>query len=73
MRPAPPDPQILELDGCTVHKFGALPPPDSWHASMGFGGDGQMQMITFKKGGGKHSTLIYDLPRPEVEADVVIP
>lgn len=64
--------QVLELDGCTVHKFGALPPPDSWHAGAGFGGDGQMQMITFKKGGGRHSTLIYDLPRPRLEPDLVV-
>ena len=64
--------QVLELDGCTVHKFGALPPPDSWHAGAGFGGDGQMQMITFKKGGGRHSTMIYDLPRPIHEPDLVV-
>lgn len=56
--------QVMEMDGCTVHRFGALPPPDAWHASMGYGGDGQMQMMVFKKGGGKHSTLIYDLPAP---------
>ena len=64
--------QVLELDGCTVYKFGALPPPDSWHAGAGFGGDGQMQLITFKKSGGKHSTLIYDLPRPAAQPDAVI-
>ena len=62
--------QVLELDGCTVHKFGALPPPDSWHAGAGFGGDGKMEMITFKKNGGTHSSLIYDLPRPIIEPDL---
>lgn len=61
--------QVIELDGCTVHRFGALPPPDAWHASMGYGGDGQMKMITFKKSGGTHSTTIYDVPRPELDPD----
>ena len=61
--------QVVELDGCVVYKFGALPPPDGWHASMGFGGDGCMQMMTFRKEGGIHSTLIYDLPRPPAEPD----
>ena len=64
--------KVTELDGCTIHQFGALPPPDGWHASMGYGGDGQMQMITFKKEGGKHSTLIYDLPRPNIQPDAVL-
>lgn len=64
--------QVMEMEGCTVHRFGALPPPDAWHASSGYGGDGQMQMITFRKEGGKHSTLVYDVPRPIVEPDVVI-
>lgn len=63
---------LIELEGCTVHRFGALPPPDAWHASSGYGGDGQMQMITFRKEGGKHSTLVYDVPRPIIEPDVVI-
>jgi len=62
--------QVLELDGCTVYKFGALPPPDSWHASKGFGGDGQMHLMTFRKEGGTHSTLVYDLPRPRLEPDI---
>lgn len=64
--------KVWDLDGCTVHQFGALPPPDAWTASMGFGGDGQMQLITFRKEGGKHSSMIYDLPRPSIEPDVVI-
>ena len=64
--------QVLELDGCTVYKFGALPPPDSWHASMGFGGDGQMHLMTFRKEGGTHSTMVYDLPRPRIEPDITL-
>lgn len=63
---------VKEIDGCLVQKFAALPPPDAWHASMGYGSGQAMQMIVFKKGGGRHSTLIYELPRPIVEPDVVI-
>ena len=62
--------QVLELDGCTVFKFGALPPPDSWHAGAGFGGDGKMQCMALRKEGGTHSTMIYDLPRPIIEPDI---
>ena len=62
--------QVLELDGCTVFKMGALPPPDSWHAGSGYGGDGKMQMMTLKAGGGTHSTMIYELPRPIIEPDL---
>ena len=64
--------EVLELDGCTVYKFGALPPPDSWHSGAGFGGDGKMQMQVLKRDGGMHSTMIYDIPRPVIEADTVI-
>lgn len=64
--------QTLELEGCIVQKFGALPPPDSWHAGMGFGSSQVMEMITFKKDGGKHSTMIYEIPPVEREPDLVI-
>lgn len=62
----------LELDGCIVRKFGALTPPDSWHASMGFGSSQVMEMITFKKQGGKHSTYLYELDAPVNEPDISI-
>jgi len=64
--------QVMELDGCTVRRFGALPPPDSWHAGSGYGGDGHMQSIVFRKEGGLHSIMSYDLIRPQVEPDAVI-
>jgi hypothetical protein len=64
--------QELELDGCTVYKFGALPPPDAWHAGAGFGGDGKMEMITFKKQGGTQSSHRFDLPRPVIEPDLKV-
>jgi len=63
---------VKELDGCTVQKFAALPPPDSWHASKGFSSVQAMQMIVFRKEGGKHSTLIYELPRPVHKPDLRI-
>lgn len=63
---------VKEIDGCIVQKFAALPPPDGWHSSSGYGSAQAMQMIVFKKEGGRHSTLIYELPRPETEPDIVI-
>lgn len=63
---------VKELDGCIVQKFAALPPPDSWHASHGFSSIQAMQMIVFKKSGGKESTLIYELPKPVFEPDLRI-
>ena len=62
----------LELDGCIVQKFGALTPPDSWHAGQGYGSNSVMEMITFKKQGGKHSTLIYELDKIINEPDIII-
>jgi len=64
--------KVIEIDGCTVQAFATLAPRDSWHTSAGYGSDQQMQMITFKKEGGKHSTLTYEIPRPVVEADARI-
>jgi hypothetical protein len=63
---------VKEIDGCIVQKFAALPPPDGWHNSTGYSSGQAMQMIVFKKSGGRHSTLIYELPRPITEPDVVI-
>lgn len=61
-----------EINGVLVQKFGALPPPDAWHSSMGYGSGQSMQLIVFKKWGGRHSTLIYELPRPGLEPDFKI-
>jgi hypothetical protein len=63
---------VKELDGCYVQKFAALPPPDSWHASNGYSSIQAMQMVVFKREGGRHSTLIYELPRPKHEVDYKI-
>lgn len=55
------------------HKiFGALPPPDSWHAAHGFAGDGEMEMLTFRKEGGLHSSFVFNVPQPRVEPDLRI-
>ena len=63
---------VLELDGCTVQKFAALPPPDGWHSSMGYSSGQAMQMIVFKKEGGKESTLIFELTAPTRQPDLTI-
>tara|TARA_Y100001973_G_scaffold106528_2_gene185047 strand:+ start:17490 stop:18659 length:1170 start_codon:yes stop_codon:yes gene_type:complete len=63
---------VRTFPGCKHKVFGALPPPDSWHASEGYMGDGEMEMITFRKEGGLHSSHTYNIPQPRVEPDVRI-
>lgn len=63
---------VKTLPGCKHKVFGALPPPDAWHAGQGFMGDGEMEMMTFRKEGGVHSSHVYNIPRPAIEADVKI-
>jgi hypothetical protein len=63
---------VKTLPGVKHKVFAALPPPDAWHASHGFSGDGEMEMWTFRKKGGVHSTHIYNIPRPIIEPDVRI-
>lgn len=63
---------VKTLPGVKHKVFAALPPPDSWHASHGFAGDGEMEMWTFRKTGGVHSTHVYNIPRPIVEPDLRI-
>lgn len=63
---------VLEIDGCVVQKFAALPAPDAWHSSMGFSSGQAMQLINFKREGGRHSTLIYELEKPAIEPDISI-
>ncbi len=50
---------VKTLPGCKHKVFGALPPPDSWHAGQGFMGDGEMEMLTFRKEGGLYSSHVY--------------
>jgi hypothetical protein len=63
---------VKTLPGVKHKVFAALPPPDAWHAAHGFAGDGEMEMWTFRKSGGVHSTHVYNIPRPIVEPDVRI-
>ena len=63
---------VREIDGVLVQKFAALPPPDGWHASMGYSSGQAMQMIVHRKQGGRHSTLIHELPRPDHDPDITI-
>lgn len=61
---------VKTLPGCKHKVFAALPPPDSWHASHGFMGDGEMEMLTFRRDGGLYSSHVYNIPRPIIEPDV---
>lgn len=63
---------VREMEGCTIQTFGALPPADSWHASMGYGAGRVMQSITFRKGGGQHSSHIFHIDAPVNEPDASI-
>ncbi|HEY9814585.1 MAG TPA: hypothetical protein V6D20_02075 [Candidatus Obscuribacterales bacterium] len=64
--------QRKTLPGVKHQVFGALPPPDSWHAGQGYLGDGEMEMITFRKAGGIHSSHTYNIPQPRFEPDVTL-
>ncbi len=63
---------VKVLPGVKHKVFAALPPPDSWHSSHGFSGDGEMEMLTLLKEGGVHSSHVYNIPRPIIEPDVRI-
>ncbi len=63
---------VKSLPGAKYKVFAALPPPDSWHASHGYLGDGEMEMITFRREGGIHSSHVYNIPQPRHEPDVTI-
>ena len=61
---------VKTLPGVTHKVCAALPPPDSWHASHGYAGDGEMEMLTFRKGGGKPHSIVFHVPQPRPEPDV---
>jgi len=64
--------QVKTLPGVKYKVFAALPPPDSWHASQGYLGDGEMEMLTFRKSGGLYSSHVYSIPQPMHDPDVTI-
>jgi phage gp36-like protein len=63
---------VKVLPGCKYKVFAAMPPPDSWHASHGYLGDGEMEMLTFKKSGGLYSSHVFNIPQPQHDPDVTI-
>jgi len=63
---------VTNFKGCEHRVFAALPPADGWHSSMGYGGHGIMEMLTFKKEGGLHSSYTYTIDMPVIEPDVAL-
>lgn len=65
--------QVLECDnGTVIRKFGTLAPPDAWHSSMQYESAHVMEMIVFKRDGGKHLEYVYEIPRQHHGIDTEI-
>jgi len=63
----------LECDNSViVKKFGTLAPPDAWHSSQGYGSSHVMEMIVFKREGGKMLSYTYEIPKEHKGVDVEI-
>jgi len=63
----------IETDnGVIVRKFGTLAPPDSWHSSMGYSSAHVMEMIVFRREGGKMLQYCYEIPKQSKGVDVEI-
>lgn len=63
----------IECDNSVVvKKFGTLAPPDAWHASQGYSSASVMEMIVFKREGGKMLSYTYEIPRKSTKPDVEI-
>jgi len=63
----------LECDNSViVRKFGTLAPPDSWHSGQGYASAHVMEMIVFKREGGKMLSYNYEIPRESKTVDVKI-
>jgi len=63
----------IECDNSVVvRKFGTLAPPDAWHSSQGYASASVMEMIVFKREGGKMLSYTYEIPRREHKPDVEI-
>jgi hypothetical protein len=61
---------VMECDnGVIVEKHGCLAPPDAWHAGQGYGSASVMNMIVYRKSGGKAITHTYEIPREYHEPD----
>ena len=63
----------IECDNSVVvRKFGTLAPPDAWHSSQGYASASVMEMIVFKREGGKMLSYTYEIPRQPKKPDVDI-
>ena len=63
----------IECDNSVVvKKFGTLAPPDAWHASQGYGSSHVMEMIVFKRNGGKMLSYTYEIPNENRQLDANI-
>jgi len=63
----------IECDNSVVvKKFGTLAPPDDWHASQGYGSSHVMEMIVFKRNGGKMLSYTYEIPSENRQLDAEI-
>ena len=61
---------VKECDnGVIVEKHGCLAPPDAWHAGQGYGSSSVMNMIVYRRCGGKAITHTYEIPREYQEVD----
>jgi hypothetical protein len=61
---------VKECDnGVIIEKKGCLAPPDSWHSGQGYGSASVMDMIVYRKSGGKAITHTYEIPREYHEPD----
>ena len=61
---------VLECDnGVIVEKHGCLAPPDAWHSGQGYGAASVMDMIVYRRSGGKAITHTYEIPREYHEID----
>lgn len=64
---------VITMDnGVKVKVCNPLVPPDGWHASMGYGGEQSMELTTFRKEGGVHSTYVHNIIRPKAVTREVI-
>lgn len=61
---------VTECDnGTIIERMGTLAPPDSWHSGQGYSAASVMNMIIFKRSGGRFITHTYEIPREHHEPD----
>lgn len=60
-----------EILGAICETFQVLPPPDSWHAGMGFGAGRSMTAVTYSKTGGEKVRHIASVSREDIPLEPV--